>query len=419
MDPVVLVGTVIAGIFTTRWAVKRIIVPALRSKFKGIAGERAVHKILRRAGKALGKSERFRDIMIPGKNQTAQIDNGLITPYGIFVIETKNYSGEVLGGENDIMWAHSYAGGRKTGTFLNPVMQNKGHIDALKALLKEYPHVPIFNIVAFSDNCEVSPPGLTNVVYFSHLNAAIQMRATDEPVLSDDQVKDIKSIIDKANIGGRRDRQEHVTKASLAAAAARNGGLSEDFKRTLEEGMKQPVIRFSDPYGSPPVKKGMSPEQIQLSDEGALLCINGQTDSIDGFFEKAKRDVNDMPVPHGDPFDHFICPYTGTSFPYTEAKGFYTGLWTAYLSNHPELVSYMHENGVSGLQSSFRTGRLLASYVENEEAFKAAARDTAWYRNLQEHQAKKHRPLKDQINQAAGERPSPATKGKTFQGYHR
>lgn len=418
MEPITLIGIVVAGTYIAQRVVKHVVIPAVRAKFKGVLGEREVHKILRRAGKALGKNERFRDIMIPGKNQTAQIDNGLITPYGIFVVETKNYTGEVYGGQDEPMWAHTFANGRKTKPFLNPLMQNKTHCDALRALLKNHPGVPIYNLLAFSDNCEVSPPDLTDVVYFSKLDAAIQLRCVGQPVLTDAQIEDIKRTIDKANMGGKRDREEHITKASLAARAARNGGLDEDFKRTLDEGMKQPVIRFSAPYEEP-VKRGPSPEQIKLSDEGAILRINGRTDSIDGFFERAKRDINDMPVPHGAPFDHFICPYTGTSFPYTEAKGFYTGLWTAYLSNHPELVSYMRENGTGALQSSFRTNKLLTTFITDEESFKAAARDTAWYKNLQAHQAEKRQSLNDQINRAEGEKPPYATKGKTCQNYHR
>lgn len=416
MEPITLIGIVVGGAYVTQRVIKHVIIPAVRAKFKGVLGEREVHKILRRAGKALGKNERFRDIMIPGKNQTAQIDNGLITPYGIFVVETKNYSGEVYGGQDEPLWTHSFAGGRKNKTFLNPLMQNKTHIDALKVLLKKYPGVPIYNLVAFSDNCVVSPPDLTNVVYFSKLSAAIQMRAVGEPILSNNQIEDIKRTIDKANIDGQRDREEHITKASLAASAARHGGLDDDFKRTLEDGMKQPVLRFSSPANDEPPWKTLSPEQIKLTDEGALLRIKGRTDSIDGFFESSKRDINDMPVPHGAPFDHFICPYTGTSFPHTEAKGFYEGLWAAYLSNHPELVSYMRENGTAGVQSTFRTGRLLTAYIKDEEAFKASVRESAWYKNLQS-QHVQHQALDDQIQKAEGGKPSYVTKGKTFQGY--
>lgn len=419
MEPITLIGIVVAGAYVTQRAIKRVIIPAVRAKFKGVLGERTVHKILRRAGKGLGKYERFRDIMIPSKNQTAQIDNGLITPYGIFVVETKNYSGEVYGGQDEPTWVHSFPGGRKDKTFLNPIMQNKTHINALKALLKKYPGVPIYNLVAFSDNCVVNPPDLTDVVYFSSLNAAIQYRASGTPILSDAQIKDIKRTIDKSNMGGKRDREEHITKASLAASAARRGGLDEDFKKVLEEGMKQPVIRFDSPNPAPTAMKTMSPEQIKLTDEGAYLRINGRTDSIDGFFEGAKRDAEGMPVPHGAPFDYFICPYTGVSFPYTEAKGFYEGLWTAYLTSHPELVSYMRENGTAGVQSTFRTGRVLTNYVQDVEAFKASARDTAWYKNLQAHQTQKRQPLNDQIQKAEGSKAPFASKGKTYQGYSR
>lgn len=418
MEPITLIGIVVAGTYVTQRVIRHVIIPTVRAKFKGVLGERQVHKILRRAGKSLGKNERFRDILIPGKNQTAQIDNGLITPYGIFVVETKNYSGEVYGDQDEPLWVHSFAGGRKNKNFLNPIMQNQTHINALKALLTKYPGVPFYNLVAFSDNCVVNPPDITDVVYFSNLRAAVEYRASGTPVLSDEQIKDIKHTIDNANMGGKRDREEHITKASLAASAARHGGLDEDFKKVLEEGMKKPVIRF-DPPNPAPATRTLSPEQIKLTDEGAYLRINGRTDSIDGFFESAKRDADGMPVPHGAPFAYFICPYTGTSFPYTEAKGFYEGLWTAYLTNHPELVSFMRENGTACVQSTFRTGRVLTNYVQDEEAFKASARDTAWYKNLKAHQTQKCQPLNDQIHKAEGEKAPFAPKGKTYQGYSR
>ena len=79
----------------------------------------------------------------------------------------------------------------------------------------------------------------------------------------------------------------------------------------------------------------------------------------------------------------------------------------------------MRENGTGALQSSFRTNKLLTTFITDEEAFKAAARDTAWYKNLQAHQAEKRQSLSDQINRAEGEKLPFATKGKTCQNYHR
>lgn len=415
MSPFTIAAVTIAGVTVVRSVIKYGVMPVLRPKIRGVAGERTVNKLLRRAGKTLGNCERFRDIMIPGKRQTSQIDNGLITPYGIFVVETKNYTGKVMGSNNGLMWRHIFGKGRQK-EFLNPVMQNKGHVEALRMLLKEYPGVPIYSIVAFSDQCEVTPKGLYDVVNFSALEAAIQYRVNGKTILSDEQIKDIKSRISKANIRGRRDREEHITRASLAARGARNG-LDEEFLRAIEEARKQPIISFDKPPTPVAPKREMDPEKILLTDEGALMKINGRTGSIDDFFESAKRTVDDESVPHGAPFHHFVCPYTGTYFPPSEARSFYNGLWSAYLTAHPELVSYIREHGAASLNSSFRTGRVLSAYVEDEAAFKASTRETAWYKNLEQHQAQKRRPLKDQIQTAEGRRSTGSVKGKTFQGY--
>lgn len=82
------------------------------------------------------------------------------------------------------------------------------------------------------------------------------------------------------------------------------------------------------------------------------------------------------------------------------------------LHDHPPII--IHEEDRKAYYKA-----LLASYVEDEDAFKAAARDTAWYKNLQAHQAQKHRALNDQIQKAEGEKIPYAMKGKTCQTYNR
>ena len=54
MEPITLIGIVIAGAYVTQRVIKHVIIPAVRATFKGILGERQVHKIVRRAGKSLG-----------------------------------------------------------------------------------------------------------------------------------------------------------------------------------------------------------------------------------------------------------------------------------------------------------------------------------------------------------------------------
>jgi hypothetical protein len=64
------------------------------------------------------------------KSGYSQIDHVVITPYGIFVIETKNYQGTIYGGKDRKTW--SINGKYK---MMNPFFQNYGHIEAIKSLI--------------------------------------------------------------------------------------------------------------------------------------------------------------------------------------------------------------------------------------------------------------------------------------------
>ena len=103
-------------------------------------GERLVSSELRR---------RYRDwtlidnIMLPSGQGTTQIDHILISPRGVFLIETKAMSGWVFGSPGDKKWTQSYAaslGSRKFGVkskqfkFYNPLRQNEGHAKSLVRL---------------------------------------------------------------------------------------------------------------------------------------------------------------------------------------------------------------------------------------------------------------------------------------------
>ena len=63
------------------------------------------------------------NILIPNKNKTSQIDHLIISSYGIFVIENKNFSGNIYGSEKDKSWTQVI--GKSRNTFYNPVLQTK------------------------------------------------------------------------------------------------------------------------------------------------------------------------------------------------------------------------------------------------------------------------------------------------------
>lgn len=73
------------------------------------------------------------DIMINIEDRTHQIDHIVLSRYGIFVIEMKNYYGLIVGEDINDKWIQ-YLGKNKS-YFKNPLYQNYGHIKSLERLL--------------------------------------------------------------------------------------------------------------------------------------------------------------------------------------------------------------------------------------------------------------------------------------------
>ncbi len=64
---------------------------------------------------------RFHDVIIPATNGTSQIDHLVVSPYGIFIVETKNLKGWIFGSEDQAKWTQSLYG--KKYSFQNPLRQ--------------------------------------------------------------------------------------------------------------------------------------------------------------------------------------------------------------------------------------------------------------------------------------------------------
>src|SRR5690606_7280896 len=78
----------------------------------------------------------------------SQVDHLIITPYGIFVIETKNYQGTIYGGKNRKTWLVN-------GKFkiMSPLVQNYGHIQAIKNLIDLKYHNFFISMISFTKRC--------------------------------------------------------------------------------------------------------------------------------------------------------------------------------------------------------------------------------------------------------------------------
>ena len=69
-----------------------------------------------------------------GANGTTQIDHIVVSRFGIFVIETKRYKGWIFGDEGSRNWTQVLY--KAKFKFPNPVVQNVGHVRAVRALFK-------------------------------------------------------------------------------------------------------------------------------------------------------------------------------------------------------------------------------------------------------------------------------------------
>jgi hypothetical protein len=74
---------------------------------------------------------------------------------GVYVVESKNYRGVIVGEETDQRWNHAFEDGSKD--FYNPIMQNNGHIEAVKKFLgNALVDVPVYSLIVFGDHCNIS-----------------------------------------------------------------------------------------------------------------------------------------------------------------------------------------------------------------------------------------------------------------------
>jgi len=159
------------------------------SEQKGRRGEKFVAGRLRK-----GLPDEYlmlNDVYLPcSDGTTAQIDHVIVSKYGIFVVETKNYSGWIFGSEGDREWTQSIY--RKKSRFRNPMRQNYKHICALAENLgidKSYFH----GVVALTGNCMVKTNMPAGVVYSG--NAADYIRSFNRQIIKPEQVGKFASMI--------------------------------------------------------------------------------------------------------------------------------------------------------------------------------------------------------------------------------
>lgn len=185
---------------------------------KGRTGEKHIAKLLEQLPPEYTV---LNDVVLKTERGTTQIDHVVISTHGIYAIETKNYGGDIYGNDqlqdwkqiyvNDVTYRRSW----KTyiyvtkNLFYNPVKQALGHVYAIRALLSDYPHLPIVPIVVFFSRANLSRVYTNHVViYDGDLLPAITKQQSI--YLSDEGLSRVIDILTTNNIREQVSNRQHV-----------------------------------------------------------------------------------------------------------------------------------------------------------------------------------------------------------------
>ena len=159
----------------------------------------------------------FNAIIPREDGRTSEIDVIMLSQKGVFVFESKNYSGWIFGDESQKMWTQSIPQGQgrksRKERFYNPVMQNRGHIKYLTSFIKR--EIPTFSVIVFSERCELKKitlhssdiPVIKRECLF---DCVMKILAEKADALSSDDVSEIYSLLYPYTQLGEEALKKHI-----------------------------------------------------------------------------------------------------------------------------------------------------------------------------------------------------------------
>jgi len=150
----------------------------------------------------------YHDIYILKENgSTSQIDHVITSPYGIFVVETKNYKGWIFGSESAQNWTQVIY--RTKNNFHNPIIQNKGHIKHLSYFLDYSDKSAYHSIVTFTSRATLKKVNtVTPVIYSIWLTSHIKKYKTI--IIGPDKLKEINDKMVSIDKADWKKKKQHV-----------------------------------------------------------------------------------------------------------------------------------------------------------------------------------------------------------------
>jgi restriction system protein len=183
-----------------------ILLAILKSSwFKGVVGEFIVN-LLAKWMLDKKKYHLLKNVTLPTKDGTTQIDHIIVSIYGVFVVETKNMKGWIFGSPNQKTWTQKIY--KYTNKFQNPLHQNYKHVKSLESLLKLNDH-QVHSVVVFIGDSKFKTAMPENVTYGRGYIKYIKSK--QQPVIS---TKEVQKILKKIETGrlmpSFKTNREHV-----------------------------------------------------------------------------------------------------------------------------------------------------------------------------------------------------------------
>ena len=220
----IIIAVIVGGAIILKWWYNS-------PTFKGKEGENIVHNILMQLPDEYVILD---DVVLRTNRGTTQIDHVVVSRYGVFAIETKNYQGVIYGDDKRKEWTQmiitdvTYAKKWwKTYTyvtknhFYNPVKQSLAHSIAIKSLLSEWSALKVIPIVVFTGTAVLKDVTSSyHVVYdFNLLETILDNRTI---YLADNDVQRVVDILLQNNVREFVDNRSHVNNIYASKAEENN-----------------------------------------------------------------------------------------------------------------------------------------------------------------------------------------------------
>ena len=205
--------------------------------FKGIFGEFLV-KTAARLFLPRNAYHLINDVTLPTGDGTTQIDHIIVSPYGVFVIETKNMKGWIFGSENQKVWTqriyrHSYK-------FQNPLHQNYKHVKTLEGLL-DVPSSAIHSLVVFiggsTFKTEMPDRVTSGFAYIRHIKAKREVVLSQADV--DAVITQLEQLRLRRGLSTNRQHVRHLRLRQTAGSVVAPSSMSDSTPSTTPKNPNQ------------------------------------------------------------------------------------------------------------------------------------------------------------------------------------